>query len=135
MRAVDDGLAVDRVGDRLTHLQLVERRLLVVGRQDRLALGAADQDLEARIALELVEVGAAMRGNTSTSPASSAAVSAAGSVMNLNVACLIAILRRVAVAVPGVERRRRAFVPGGELVGAGADRAGSPRWPRSSRRG
>ena len=41
--------------------------------------------------------------------------------MKRNVACLIGDLRRVAEAVPIVERRRSALVPGGELVGAGAD--------------
>ena len=37
--------------------------------------------------------------------------------MKLNVACLIAILAGVAIAVPGVERQRRALVPGASLYG------------------
>ena len=51
--AVDDRLAVERMGDRLAHLQLVEGRLLVVGGEHRLALGRADDDLEARIGFDL----------------------------------------------------------------------------------
>ncbi len=54
-RPVDDRLAVDRIGDRLPHPDIVERLLLVVDRKDRLALGAADQHLETRIALELAK--------------------------------------------------------------------------------
>src|SRR4029450_2960221 len=44
----DDLLAVDGVGDRLAHLGIVERLLAIVGRQDDLALGRADDDDEAR---------------------------------------------------------------------------------------
>ncbi|MPL95504.1 hypothetical protein SDC9_41675 [bioreactor metagenome] len=52
-RAVDDVLAVDRMGDRLAHLHVVQRRGAVVHREDGLAFGGADHHLEARIGLEL----------------------------------------------------------------------------------
>ena len=41
------------MGDRLAHLDVVQRRLAVVHRQDCLALGGADHHVEARIAFEL----------------------------------------------------------------------------------
>jgi hypothetical protein len=53
---VDDRLAVDRMGDRLAHLDVVERRLLVVHGENGLTLGRAGDHLETRIGLELDQV-------------------------------------------------------------------------------
>ncbi len=124
-RAVDDRLAVDRIGDRLAHLQLVERLPLVVHGEDRLALGAADQHLEPRIALELAE--RLHIGETRER------VDVAGEHrrdrrrgIGDEAECRMRDrdMRRVAIAVPFVEGDRRALRPGGELVRPGADRIG-----------
>ncbi len=55
-RAVDHRLAVDGMGHRPAHTDVVEGRPRVVHREDRLALGRADDDLEPRIGGELREV-------------------------------------------------------------------------------
>ena len=48
-----DGLAVERMGDRLADLRIVEGRLRVVGGEHDLALGLADSDLEPGVGSEL----------------------------------------------------------------------------------
>ena len=52
-RTVDNCLPVDGMSDRLAHLQIIQRRAAIVDREDRLALGGADLDREARVSLEL----------------------------------------------------------------------------------
>ncbi len=54
--ALDQGVAVDGVGQGAAHPHVVERRLGVVDAQDDLALGGADDDAEARVALELGDI-------------------------------------------------------------------------------
>ena len=124
-RAVDDRLAVDRIGDRLPHLQVVERLLLVVHGEDRLALGAADQHLEARVALELAErldIGEAREGVDVAGEHRRDRRRGVGDEAERRV--LQRNLGRVTKAVPFVERDRCALGPGRKLVGAGADRVG-----------
>ena len=55
-RTVDDRLPVDGTGHRLAHFNVIERFALVVDRQDRFALGRADQHLKPRIRFELGDV-------------------------------------------------------------------------------
>ena len=79
--------------------------------------------LEARIALELRDgCAASTRGNASTSPASSAAVCAAGSEMKRIVTFDELDRGGVAIVGPFAQRDRGALDPGAELVGPGADR-------------
>ncbi len=54
--ALDQGVAVDGVGQGAAHPHVVERRLGVVDAQDDLAFRGADDDAEARVALELGHV-------------------------------------------------------------------------------
>ncbi|MNI22753.1 hypothetical protein D3C73_763160 [compost metagenome] len=54
--ALDQGVAVDGVGQGAAHPHVVERRLGVVDAQDDLAFRGADDDAEARVALELGDV-------------------------------------------------------------------------------
>ncbi len=51
----DQLLAIDGMGHRLAHLEIVERLLAVVGRQDHLALGRADDHGEARVLLQALD--------------------------------------------------------------------------------
>ncbi len=86
---VDQLVAIDRVGHRLAHLGVVERLLAVVGRQDHLALGRADDDGEARVLLQaLDQLGRLETGKVSTSPASSALTCADGSFTTLKITVL-----------------------------------------------
>ena len=55
-RAVDDRLAINGMGQRLTHFHVVKGRLQVVGRQDRLPLGRAHEHLKAWVGIELGQV-------------------------------------------------------------------------------
>ena len=55
-RAINNSLTVNRMGHRLTDLHVVKRRHLVVGGEDRLALGIAHNHLKARISFKLWHV-------------------------------------------------------------------------------
>src|ERR1700729_1515747 len=53
LRAIDNRLAVDGIGYGAANAHIVERLLPVVDGEDRLALRAADQHFETRVALKL----------------------------------------------------------------------------------
>ena len=114
MSALDDRLAINRIGDRLpARARSSSGFFLLLIAEDRLALAAADQHLEARIALELARAPghSPKRGNASTSPASIAATAAEGSEMKRKVAWAQWYLRSVTKAVPLVEGDRGALGP------------------------
>ena len=120
--AVDDRLAVDGMRDRLAHLELVEGRLLVVGRQDRLALGRADHHLEARIGLDLRQRVAELEIGQRLHVARKQRRHGRRGVGNDAELGLVERHRIAPVAVRLDDRDRRALGPVVELERPGADR-------------
>ncbi len=108
------------IGDRLPHLELVEGRLLVVDRQDGLALGRADHHLEARIVLDLGDaVGIEEREGLDV--AGKQRRHGGRGVRNDAELGLVEGHRRAPVIVRFDQRDRRALGPALELERAGAD--------------
>ena len=127
-RAFDQRLAVDGEGERLADAQVVERLALVVDRQDRLALRAADDHLKALVALELIETGEAVETRDGVDVAGEQARDLRrGIVDEAESRGRDRDLAGVAIAVPFLQRDGRAPAPLGELVGTGADRIGAIR--------
>ena len=119
-RCLDDGLAVDGGGDGAAHAHVLQRLARVVHGQDGLGARAADDDLEARVGLELldaarrharegVHVARQQRGDLRRRVGNETE----GGTANARAA-------RVAVAVPACQRERGALGPVVEPVGAGA---------------
>ena len=123
LRAVDDRLAVDRGGERAAHAHVVEGLLLVVDRHDRLAFGAADDDREARIVLELLQALERAVARHAVDVAGEQRRDLRGRVVDEAEGHLLHLhLGGVAVLVVLHQRDRRALGPGVELERAGADR-------------
>ena len=123
-RAPDDRAPVDRMRQRTAYAQVVERRTRVVDRQQRLALGRADRDGEARVVLERGDVLGRGEVRVAVDVAGEQRRERAARVRQDPESDLLEAGRRAPVVGVAHQHHRIALAPLLEPIGTGAHRGG-----------